>query len=61
MVWYGLLPQGFIKAIVGPLYKTFSKVDGVDMSECIEHLRVNARTWKEQAVDEDAAARKAVG
>jgi hypothetical protein len=46
--------QGFIKAIVGPLYKTFSKVDGVDISECMEFLRINARNWKEMAADEDA-------
>ena len=53
MVWYGLLPQGFIKAIVGPLYKTFSKVDGIDMSECIEHLKNNSSRWKEQVAEED--------
>lgn len=39
---------------MGPLYKTFSKVEGVDISECMEYLRINARNWKEMAADEDA-------
>mmetsp|Transcript_10871 Transcript_10871/g.16556 ORF Transcript_10871/g.16556 Transcript_10871/m.16556 type:complete len:504 (+) Transcript_10871:166-1677(+) len=44
---------GFIKAIVGPLYKTFSKIDGIDISECLEHLSSNARVWKKAIAAED--------
>ena len=45
--------QGFIKAIVGPLYKTFSKIDGFDLSECMTHLAYNAKYWKKVVHDEE--------
>ena len=45
--------QGFIKAIVGPLYKTFAKVEGVNISECLENLRINSRRWKDMVGEED--------
>eukprot|EP00602_Paraphysomonas_sp_CaronLab_P007804 CAMPEP_0185027244 /NCGR_PEP_ID=MMETSP1103-20130426/12041_1 /TAXON_ID=36769 /ORGANISM="Paraphysomonas bandaiensis, Strain Caron Lab Isolate" /LENGTH=561 /DNA_ID=CAMNT_0027561139 /DNA_START=104 /DNA_END=1789 /DNA_ORIENTATION=- len=45
---------GFIKAIVGPLYKTFSKVEGINISECLNHLSSNARVWKEAIAEEES-------
>jgi hypothetical protein len=48
------LPQGFIKAIVGPLFKTFSKVEGVDLTECLDQLTLNSKRWKELVETEEA-------
>eukprot|EP00604_Paraphysomonas_vestita_P002242 CAMPEP_0174819356 /NCGR_PEP_ID=MMETSP1107-20130205/2542_1 /TAXON_ID=36770 /ORGANISM="Paraphysomonas vestita, Strain GFlagA" /LENGTH=208 /DNA_ID=CAMNT_0016032695 /DNA_START=421 /DNA_END=1047 /DNA_ORIENTATION=- len=45
---------GFIKAIVGPLFKTFSKVEGIELSECLDQLSHNSKKWKELVEEEES-------
>ena len=40
------LPQGFLKAIVSPMYKSFSKVPGVSISHCLASLENNIKNWE---------------
>ena len=40
------LTQGFLKAIVSPMYKLFAKLPGVTMSHCIASLENNMKNWE---------------
>ncbi len=38
---------------MGPLFKTFSKVEGIDLNECIVQLSKNAKQWKQISAMEE--------
>jgi hypothetical protein len=38
--------QGFIKAIVQPLYKSLSKVTGLNIAPALENIDSNIKKWE---------------